>query len=109
MPGQVWGVAAPDTAGPIFVTSYDDRNLSNTVLVAVDPCGTMLWRHVFAGHPRPPRVSAPGTVWIVHGPACQTFTEVSGDGTVLRSVVAEREDHEHLGAVVLLPDGFCIT
>ncbi|MFJ6438762.1 hypothetical protein [Streptomyces sp. NPDC091416] len=30
MPGQVWGLAAPDTGGPIFVTSYDGKNLSVT-------------------------------------------------------------------------------
>jgi hypothetical protein len=35
--GQVCGLAASDPAGPIFVTSYDGRNLNVTVLVAPRP------------------------------------------------------------------------
>ena len=39
MPGQVWGLAASDPAGPVFVTSYDGRNLDTTVLVALGLAG----------------------------------------------------------------------
>jgi hypothetical protein len=108
MPGQVWGLAASDPAGLVFVTSYDGRNLDTTVLVALGPAGRVIWRREFDGHPGPPHASADGTVWIAHrGPAGHTFTEVGTDGSVLRSVTPEQEAHEHLGAFVLLPDGFC--
>ena len=52
MPGQVWGLAAADPAGPLYVTSYagrspSTRNLNTTVLTAVDLAGATIW-------PRPP-------------------------------------------------------
>jgi len=110
MPGQVWGLAAPDPAGPIFVTSYDGRNLNITVLVALDLAGTVIWRREFDGHPGPPRASAHGTVWVGHRiPVGHTFTEVGADGSVLRSVTPEQQAHEHLGTFVVLPDGFCVA
>ncbi|NUT94064.1 MAG: hypothetical protein HOY78_18785 [Saccharothrix sp.] len=110
MPGQVWGLAAPDAAGPLFVTSYDGHNLSTTVLTALDPQGTVLWRRNFDGHPGPPRVSDGGTVWIAHsGSGGPTVSEVDADGAVLRSIAPEHESHEHLGAFVLLPDGICVA
>jgi hypothetical protein len=110
MPGQVWGLAAPDPAGPVFVTSYDGHNLNTTVLVAVDPTGTVHWRHEFDGHPGPPRASADGTVWIAHrGPAGHTITQVGTDGSVLRSITPDQQPHEHLGAFVVLPDGLCVA
>jgi hypothetical protein len=110
MPGQVWGLAAPDPVGPVFVTSYDGRNLNTTVLVALDLTGTVIWRREFDGHPEPPRASAHGTVWVRHRrPAGHTFTEVGSDGSVLRSVTPEQQAHEHLGTFVVLPDGFCVA
>jgi len=108
MPGQVWGLAAPDATGPLFVTSYDGRNLSTTVLTVVDLAGTVLWRREFDGHPSPPRVSDSGTVWIAHsGSGGHTVSELDVDGTVLRSITPEHASHEHLGAFALLPDGIC--
>jgi hypothetical protein len=108
MPGQVWGLATHDSTGPIFVTSYAGRNLDATVLTAVDPVGGIIWQRTFDGHPRPPRVTPAGTVWLTRrGPTGHTFTEVGPDGQVLRSVVPDQQAHEHLGAFVLLPDGFC--
>jgi hypothetical protein len=108
MPGQVWGIAAPTPAGPVFVTSYDGHNLRTTVLVALDPAGTTMWRREFDGHPGPPRATAGGTVWVSHrGPAGYVFTEVDADGSVLRSVTPDQQPQEHLGTFVVLSDGFC--
>ncbi|MFJ6199092.1 hypothetical protein [Micromonospora sp. NPDC092111] len=101
-------MATHDPAGPIFVTSFAGRNLDATVLTAVDPAGRVIWQRTFEGRPRPPRVTASGTVWLaLHGAAGHTFTEVGPDGQVLCSVVPEHQAHEHLGTFVLLPDGFC--
>ncbi|MEV6705457.1 hypothetical protein [Micromonospora wenchangensis] len=101
-------MATHDPAGPIFVTSFAGRNLDATVLTAVDPAGRVIWQRTFEGRPRPPRVTASGTVWLaLHGPAGHTFTEVGPDSQVLCSVVPEHQAHEHLGTFVLLPDGFC--
>lgn len=108
MPGQVWGIAAPTPAGPVFVTSYDGPNLRTLTLVALDPAGTTIWRRAFDGHPGPPRATAAGTVWVSHrSPAGYALTELDADGRVLRSVTPEQQPHEHLGAFVVLPDGFC--
>jgi len=108
MPGQVWGIAAPTPAGPIFVTSYDAHDLRTTILIALDLTGTQMWRREFDGHPSPPRATAGGTVWVSHrGPDGQTFTEMDADGSALRSVTPEQQPHEHLGTFVVLPDGFC--
>lgn len=91
------------------MTSYAGRNLDATVLTALDLAGGIIWQRTFKGHPRPPRITPAGTVWLSHrGPAGHTFTEVGPDGQVLRSVVPEHQAHEHLGAFVLLPDGFCV-
>jgi hypothetical protein len=110
MPGQVWGLAAPDGAGPLFVTSYDGRNLSTTVLTAVDLEGTVLWRREFDGHPQPPRISDGGTVWIAHsGSGGHAVSELDADGSVLRSITLEHAPHEHLGVFVVLPDGLCVA
>jgi hypothetical protein len=109
--GPVWGLAAADAAGPAFVTSYDGRNLRTTVVTALDPAtGRVLWRRESPGHPYPPRVSESGTVWVCHRDpsGAVAATELDTDGTVMRSVVPEHEPHEHLGALVLLPDGFCV-
>ncbi|GAA1641813.1 hypothetical protein [Actinoplanes couchii] len=109
MPGQVWGLATTGPAGPIFVTSYGTGRLDVTVLTAVDPAGRIIWQREFDGHPQPPRAIAAGTVWLTHlGPGGHTFTEVSPDGEILRSVVPDHRAHEHLGAFVVLPDGFCV-
>lgn len=110
MPGQVWGLAAPGVTGPLFVTGYDGHNPSTTVLTAVDPDGTVLWRRAFDGHPEVPRVSVGGTVWIAHaGAAGHTLSEVDAAGAVLRSITPEHAPDEHLGAFVLLPDGICVA
>ncbi|MEU4160558.1 hypothetical protein [Actinoplanes sp. NPDC026670] len=106
MPGQVWGLAATASSGPIFVTSYAGHDLDGTVLTAVDPADGVVWQRSFAGHPGPPRGTSSGTVWVAH--AGGTFTEVGVDGSDLRSVVPEHEPHEHMGAFVVLPDGFCV-
>lgn len=108
MPGQVCGLATHDSTGPIFVTGYAGRNFDATVLTAVDAVGGVIWQRNFQGRPRPPRVTPAGTVWLTHrGPTGQIFTEVGPAGQVLRSVVPDQQAHEHLGAFVLLPDGFC--
>ena len=116
MPGQVWGLAAADPAGPLYVTSYagggpSTRNLNTTVLTAVDLTGATIWQRSFDGHPFPPRVDADGTVWVAHhdggSPPGFTFIAVGPDGTVVRSVTPQQEPPEHLGAVVRMPDGFC--
>lgn len=110
MPGQVWGLAAPDPTGPLFVTSYDGGNLSATVVTALTRAGVTLWRREFAGHPHPPRVNASGTVWIAHRePPSQMFHELGADGSTLHSIVPEHEPYERLGAFVLLPDGICVA
>jgi hypothetical protein len=108
MPGQVWGLATPDATGPLFVTSYDGRNLSTTVLTGMDLAGTVLWRREFDGHPGRPRVSDSGAVWIAHaGSGGHTLSELDAAGSVVRSITPEHASHEHLGAFVLLPDGMC--
>jgi outer membrane protein assembly factor BamB len=116
MPGQVWGLAAVDPAGPIYLTSYagrspSTRNLNTTMLIAVDLAGTVVWQRTFPGHPQPPRVDADGTVWVAHHDGASTpnftLTAVGANGEVLRSVTLQQEPPEHLGAVVRLPDGFC--
>lgn len=109
LPGQVWGLATAESAGPVFATSYQGDDLDATALTAVDPSGRIIWQRTFAGHPRPPRVSPAGTVWLtLRGPAGHTFTEVDpGDGRVLSEVVPDHQAREHLAAFVLLPDGFC--
>ncbi len=108
LPGQVWGLATGEPMGPIFVTSYDGPNLDATVLTAIDPAGAAIWQRTFDGHPRAPRVTPAGTVWLSHrGPAGPTLTEVSPDGETMSSLVLDHQTGEHIGAFVLLPDGFC--
>ncbi len=109
LPGQVWGLATAGPGEPVFATSYQGRDLDATALTALDPAGGVIWQRTFAGHPGPPRVTPAGTVWLAHrGPGGHTLSEVDpGDGRVLRSVVPGHEAHEHLGAFVVLPDGFC--
>ncbi|MFB9927631.1 hypothetical protein ACFORO_20490 [Amycolatopsis halotolerans] len=110
LPGQVWGVAAPGPDGPLVATTYDGDNLSRTVLTALDASGAVLWKHRADGHPYPPLVSVSGTVWIAQRDAgCYVLTELDLAGAVLRSVALDHEPHEHLGAFVLLPDGFCVS
>ncbi len=110
MPGQVWGLAAPDTGGPIFVTSYDGKNLSITVLTAVDVAGEVLWRREFDGHPGRPRVSTSGSVWVAHrGPTGAVLTELDAAGSTVRSITPEHEPSERLGSFVVLPDGICAS
>lgn len=116
MPGQLWGLAAADPAGPLYVTSYagrspSTRNLNTTVLTAVDLTGTTIWQRTFDGHPFPPRVDPDGTVWVAHrdggSPPGFAFTAVDPGGAVVRAVTPHQEPPEHLGAVVRMPDGFC--
>lgn len=110
LPGQAWGLAAPGPDGPVFVTSYDGKNLSATVLIALGLDGGVLWRRTFGGHPGPPRVSGSGTVWIAHrGPDSGMLTELDASGTVVREVIAEHEPSEHLRAFAVLPDGICAS
>ncbi|MBB1154422.1 hypothetical protein H4281_14870 [Amycolatopsis sp. DR6-1] len=108
MPGQIWGVAAPGPDGPLVATSYDGDELSRTVLTALDLSGAVVWQHRADGHPYPPLVSANDTVWIARRDArgC-VLTELDLTGRVVRSVALEHEPHEHLGAFVLLANGFC--
>ncbi|WP_435204987.1 hypothetical protein [Micromonospora sp. bgisy143] len=117
LPGQVWGLAAADRDGPIYLTSYagrspSTRNLYTTVLTAVDLSGAVLWQRTFAGHPFPPRVDADGTVWVTHqdgaSPPVFTLTGVGAEGSVLHEVTPQQEPGEHAGAVVRMPDGFCV-
>ena len=110
LPGQAWGLAAPGPDGPVFVTSYDGKNLSAAVLTALGLDGEVLWRRTFDGHPGPPRVSGNGTVWIAHrGPASGMLTELDASGTVVREVIPEHEPFEHLGAFAVLSDGICAS
>ncbi|MGW1189938.1 hypothetical protein [Streptomyces sp. NPDC002559] len=110
MSGQVWGLAAPDSGGPVFITGYDGKDLSTTVLTAVDVDGEVLWRRRFDGHPGPPRVGPDGSVWVARrGPEGVVLTELDATGSTLRSVVPDHEPHEHLGAFVVLPDGVCAS
>jgi len=110
LPGQTWGLVAPNAEGPILATSYDGKNLSTTVLTALAPDGQALWSRTFDGHPGRPRISGEGTVWIAHrGPAGTVLTELDIDGVVLREVVPEHEPFEHLGAFVLLRNAICVS
>jgi hypothetical protein len=110
LPGQVWGLAAPDANGPILATSYDGKNLSATVLTALDLDGQVLWRHTFDGHPAPPRISGAGVVWIAHrGPYGAMLTGLDSAGAILREIVLEHEEFEQLGAFVMLRDDICAS
>ncbi|MCX4869434.1 hypothetical protein OG298_40130 [Streptomyces sp. NBC_01005] len=92
MPGQAWGLAAEGTGGPVFVTSYAGKNLSATVLTAMDVAGGVLWHREFDGHPSPPRVNTSGSVWVAHrGPAGAVLTELDSAGSTLRSITPEHE------------------
>lgn len=118
LPGQVWGLAAADPAGPLLLTSYDGRDtnprfLHTTVLTAVGLAGETRWQRRFAGHPYPPRLDPDGTAWIAHadtdGGDPLTFTAVDAAGVTLRSVTPLHEPPESLGAFARLPDGFCVV
>jgi hypothetical protein len=110
MPGQVWGLAAPSATGPIFITSYAAKDLSTTVLTAVDVAGGVMWRREFDGHPSRPRVSDSGSVWVAHlGPNGPMMTELDAAGSILRVITPEHEPFEHLGAFAVLPDGLCTS
>jgi outer membrane protein assembly factor BamB len=58
LPGQAWGLAAPHPDGPVFVTSYDGKNLSATVLTALDLGGEVLWSRATA-RPEPAATTTP--------------------------------------------------
>lgn len=104
IPGQVWGLATAD--GPVFVTgNVGGDEFDTTMVTALDRDGTVLWNRELDGRPGPPRVSPEGTVW--HASSAG-MTEVSATGTVLRTV-GLAHDGEHLGAFVVLPDGFCVV
>lgn len=107
LPGQVHGLAAPGPSGPVYVTSYGE-DLSITYLTVLGPDGTAQARHEFRGQSGAPLVSERGTVWVRHGLNGAVLSELDSGASVLRSVTPEHEPHEHLGAVVLLPDGFCV-
>lgn len=109
LPAQVWGLAASRPTGPLFATSFNGRDLRSAALTALDITGTVLWQQSFGGRPGPPRATANGTVWVSHrGPTGHALTEVDADGSVIRVVTPEHQEHEHLGAFVVLPDGFCV-
>jgi outer membrane protein assembly factor BamB len=110
LPGQTWGLVAPGDDGPIFATGYDGENLQTTVLTAYDLDGEVLWRRTFDGYPEQPRVSGDGMVWIAHrGPAGAVLSGLDAEGTVRSEVVLDHEEFEHLGAFVVLADGFCVS
>jgi hypothetical protein len=110
MPGQVRGLAAADRAGPVFVTSFDGRGTSSTALAAVDLAGTVIWRSEFDGRPVPPRIGADGGLWIApRGPDGCRLAQLAADSSTVHSLVPEQEAGEHLGAFVVLPDGFCVA
>lgn len=104
MPGQVWGLAAPDQSGPLFVTSYRGRDLLGTVLTALDVSGQVLWQRESEGHPGPPRVSSDtGNVWIAHRtPGQDVVCEIDASGTVVRTIAPVHERSERLCAFVVL-------
>jgi hypothetical protein len=106
---EIVGLAAADAGGPIVVSSRGGRY--RTVLDAIDLSGRVLWTQRFDGVARRPRISAEGTVWVVHkGPAGDSLTELTIAGRVLRSVTPEHQPGgETLAAFVLLPDGFCVA
>lgn len=111
LPGQVWGLAAPGPAGPVFVACHDGRDRAElTVLVALDPQGRELWRRAYDGYPVPPRVGPDGTVWIAHREASgAVLTGLDAAGAVVGETALEHEADEHLGAFVVLADGFCVS
>ena len=81
LPGRVWDLAAPDADGPILTTGYDGKNLSTTVLTALDLNGQTLWRRTFEGLPglpRYPRISGDGTAWFAHEGARGTGPPIPG-------------------------------
>jgi hypothetical protein len=107
LPGQVWGLAAADAGGPIFLTTFDGRNLNATVVLALDLDGEELWRRTFDGRPRPPGVGIDGSVWIARQSAGHTITQLGADGSERRSITPAQEAGEVLKVFAVLPDGLC--
>ena len=80
-------------------------------MTALDLAGTLLWHRDFPGNPIPPRIGGDGTVWVAHrGPDGAAFTGLSANtGSTIRTVRPEHDPSEHLGALAILPDGFCAS
>jgi hypothetical protein len=107
----VTGLAAESAAGPIYVTSAaknPDSGLTQTTLSAVSLSGTVLWRRLFDGSAGVPRATGSGSVWLAHqGPDGAALEETSHDGSAAQTIAITHHPGEELGAVVILPDGFC--
>ncbi|MEV6973758.1 hypothetical protein [Kitasatospora sp. NPDC093806] len=110
LPGQVWGLAAHDSAGPLYVTSYGSEILE-TALSAIDQAGATLWRRTFpgTGHPRS-RMSSQGVLWLARpGEEDPVLELVDPEGATLDVLAPECLAGEEIGAFVVLDDGFCIS
>jgi hypothetical protein len=108
---MVTGFVAGSAAGPIYVTSVardPGSGLTQTTLSAVDLSGKVLWRRFFDGMTPMPRATNGGSVWLGHhGPNGAALEEIGRDGSAIRTIAIAHDPDEQLGAVVILPDGFC--
>ncbi|MFH9349705.1 hypothetical protein [Kitasatospora sp. NPDC017646] len=110
MPGQVWSLAAHDSSGPLYVTSYGSEILE-TALSAIDQAGATLWQRTFpgTGHPRS-RMSPQGVLWLARpGEEGPSLELVDPDGATINVLVPECLPGEEIGEFVVLDDGFCIS
>jgi hypothetical protein len=105
------GFVAGSAAGPIYVTSAagdSSSGLVQTTLSAIDLSGRVLWRRFFDGVTPIPRAIDGGCVWMAHhGPGGAALEEIGRDGSLIRTITVEYRPDEELGAVLILPDGFC--
>lgn len=110
MPGQVRGLAAHDSAGPLYVTSHGSEILE-TALSAIDQAGATLWQRTFPGTGRPrSRMSPQGVLWLARPGEEGPVLELVDPGGATVSVLApECLAGEEIGAFVVLDDGFCIS
>jgi hypothetical protein len=110
MPGQVRGLAAHDSAGPLYVTSYGSEILE-TALSAIDQAGATLWQRTFpgTGHPQS-RMSPEGVLWLARpGEEGRVLELLDPEGVTIDVLAPECFAGEEIGAFVVLDDGFCIS
>jgi hypothetical protein len=82
--------------------------LTQTILSAVDLSGRILWQRFFDGPTGAPRATSGGNVWLTrHGPGDAALEETGRDGSAARTIALAQHPDEELGAVLILPDGFC--
>jgi len=106
----ITGLAAGSNEGPVYATSIGkgtEPGLAETTLLAADLSGRILWRRILAGPAGIPRATQAG-VWLArHGPDGASLMQTGSDGSDLRSIALGHRPDEKLGAVLILPDGFC--